>query len=198
MLTKLEAVNAMLMSIHESPVSSLDAPITEEVALAVKTLDRLSEDVQRDGYTFNTETNFTLMRDANNNITLPANACRIKVDPVGLGANVDITVRGRRLYDRYNHTYEFTTDVKCAKMIRILDWADLPDVFRRYVSLRAARIFTALMTGSQQTTMAASIEEAAAFRTFKRDYQETQRPNLLRGPGMTEISYRNTTWLSPS
>lgn len=198
MLTKLEAVNSMLMSIHETPVSSLDAPITEEVALAVKILDRLSEDVQRDGYTFNTETNFTLMRSNDDTITLPLNVVRIKVDPVGLSPNVDITVRGRKLYDRYNHTYQFTTDVKCSKMIRVLDWPDLPDVFRRYISLRGARIFAAQMTGSQQTVMAASIEEAAALRTFKRDYQETQRPNLLRGPGMTEISYRNTTWLSPS
>lgn len=198
MLTKLEAVNAMLMSVHETPVSSLDAPITEEVALAIKTIDRLSEDVQRDGYTFNTETNFTLVRDNSNNITLPVNVCRIKVNYSGLNPNVDITIRGRRLYDRYNHTYEFTSDVKCDKMVRILEWNDLPDVFRRYISMRSARVFTAQMTGSQQTTMAASIEEAAALRTFKRDYQESQRPNLLRGPGMTEIAYRNTTWLSPS
>ena len=62
---------------------------------------------------------------------------------------LDVTQRGSKLFDCKNNTYVFTKDVKVS-LIRLLDWDELPEPARRYITLRASRIFQGRMVGSRE------------------------------------------------
>ena len=61
-MTVLEAVNEMLESIHEYPVTELDTGGTSMAASAETTLDRFDRRIQREGWLQNTETDIELDR----------------------------------------------------------------------------------------------------------------------------------------
>ena len=59
----------------------------------------------------------------------------------------DIVERGRKLYDRQKQTFTFTEKVK-VNQIKLLIFEDLPEPARRYISIRASRIFHDRVVGS--------------------------------------------------
>ena len=61
--TELEAVNALLTSIEESPVSSLTTTTTTDVNLAKTKLSEINRRVQKEGWHFNTDYDVTLSLD---------------------------------------------------------------------------------------------------------------------------------------
>jgi hypothetical protein len=192
MLTKLAAVNQMLIAAKTAPVNSLAEPRPEEVGIAVTILDRISSEVQLPGWSFNSETNYTLSRDVDGYITFPADAIRFKVDTSSLTNNADPALRGQRLYDRYNQTYVWGADVKLTKLVRILEWDGLPEVARQYIASKAARVFVSHLTG--RDIAPASAEEASAFLTFSRDFTDTRRPNMFDNPDMALVADRRGTY----
>ena len=107
--TELEAVNKMLESIMESPVNTISTnDLPAEVQTAVNTLKEVSRDVQKEGFAFNTDEDFELLRDSEGHVYVPGNA--LDVDLTVDNQNADVVQRGLRLYDRKNHTYVFTFD----------------------------------------------------------------------------------------
>jgi hypothetical protein len=63
-----------------------------------------------------------------------------------------LTMRNGKLYNLSSQTYTFTSDIDLNQII-ILDWTDLPEVARRYITVRAARIFTDRYLPNQVTHM---------------------------------------------
>jgi hypothetical protein len=55
------------------------------------------------------------------------------------------------LYDRLNQTDIFTVDLVADRLVRWLDWAELPEPARRYITMRASRSCSA--TARWSTTM---------------------------------------------
>ena len=64
--TELDAVNQILSSVGQAPVTTLDLQ-NPEVAIVVNTIREISRQVQLEGWTFNTERNYKLERDVNTN-----------------------------------------------------------------------------------------------------------------------------------
>jgi hypothetical protein len=186
MLTELEAVNEMLAAIPEPPVSSLDDEMPEEASTALLTLRRVSEDVQRMGWTFNTEYDRELTPNGDSEIVLTDDVLKIEVDRRQTVSTVDPVPRGGRLYDRKNNVYTFTVNVTLRALVRKLDWDDLPDTARRYICLRAQRLFVARITKSQESTQMASVEETFAFRELKKEHAKNPRINMLHSPGLIQ------------
>lgn len=145
--TKLEAVNSMLGHIGESPVNSISnasaLPISASTAVSV--LDEVSREVQSDGWYFNTEHNVTLSPNVDGNIVLDSAVVEADV----IDSTLDIAQRGSKLYDRKNNTSVFTRDVK-VNLTRLLDWDDLPEPARRYITLRSSRILQGRLIGSRE------------------------------------------------
>lgn len=145
--TQLEAVNAMLGHIGEAPVNTIsDAsslPISASTAVSV--LDEVSREVQSEGWHFNSEKDVTLSPNASGNIVFDSDVVFADVEDYKL----DVTQRGSKLFDRKNNTFVFTKDVKVF-LIRLLDWEDLPEPARRYITLRASRIFQGRLVGSRE------------------------------------------------
>lgn len=145
--TQLEAVNAMLGHIGEAPVNTISnassLPISASTAVSV--LDEVSREVQSEGWHFNSEKDVTLSPNASGNIVFDSDVVFADVEDYKL----DVTQRGSKLFDRNNNTFVFTKDVKVF-LIRLLDWEDLPEPARRYITLRASRIFQGRLVGSRE------------------------------------------------
>ena len=148
--TKLEAVNTMIAVIGEAPVNTLAGtavPIT--VVQAENVLDETSRAIQSEGWHFNTEHEYPFTPDASTNkIVLPSNVLTIDLDPQ-IYTDVDPVQRGNILYDRKNHTDIWTKDVKASVTFQ-LDFTEIPEQFRNYITIKAARIFSNRFLGSRE------------------------------------------------
>ena len=144
--SKLEAVNSMLGHIGESPVNSISdtnaLPISAATAISV--LDEVSRAVQAEGWHFNTELKVTLSPAGDGTITLDEDV--LEVDTT---SNPDIAQRGLSLFDRSSNTSVFTSDLE-VNLTRLLDWTSLPEAARRYITLRASRVFQGRLVGSRE------------------------------------------------
>lgn len=148
--TKLEAVNTMIAVIGEAPVNTLGGtavPVT--VVQAENVLDETSRAIQSEGWHYNTEHEYTFTPEATNSkITLPSNVLKIDLNPENY-TDVDPVQRGKTLYDRKNHTDIWSKEVK-ATVVFQLDFTELPEQFRHYITVKAARIFSNRFLGSRE------------------------------------------------
>lgn len=138
LMTELEAVNMCLAAIGESPVNTLSNTGLADVASARAKLLEFSRTIQSTGWNFNTEEQFPLSRASDGTITAPANTLKASIDRTVSSAQV--ALRGQKIYDRANHTYIFTQDLK-ATIVFFLDWDELPQAARQYIAICAARSF---------------------------------------------------------
>jgi hypothetical protein len=145
--SKLEAVNSMLGHIGESPVNSISdtnaLPISAATAISV--LDEVSRSVQAEGWHFNTELKVTLSPAGDGTITLSDDI--LEVDTID--TSIDIAQRGLSLFDRSNNTSVFSKALE-VNLTRLLDFTSLPEAARRYITLRASRVFQGRMVGSRE------------------------------------------------
>lgn len=146
--TEKEAVNTLLGIIGEAPVNSLEDELTDDVAAAQAVLLEVSREVQLKGWDFNTDHEYPMTRDGSGYINLPKGAAKVDVTP-GRHGDIDPVVRGTRLYDRKNHTFVFKQDVK-VDVTWLFGWDVLPEEFRRYITIRAGRMFANRRLGSRE------------------------------------------------
>ncbi len=176
--TELEAVNAMLTTIGETPVNTLEDTGLADAEIALARLRRVSAEVQKYGWHFNTEINYPIVPTSPlpGEIKLPQNVLR--VDTTGTDANIDVVQRGFRLYDRRNHTYKFDKTLR-AEMVVLLAYDELPEAARQYIYLRAARMFQDLTLGSQTIHGFTQRDENNAWVGLLHAEGDTQDHNML-------------------
>ena len=133
--TELEAVNICLGVIGEQPVSAIGEGVSKST-IARDVIYELSREIQTKQLACNTEYEFKL-EVSEGEIALPATA--IVVDPSYLSDNRYVERNGK-LYDTKDNTYTITKDVY-VDITYFLAWANLPEHVRRYISIRAARVF---------------------------------------------------------
>ena len=163
--SELDAVNVMLTSIGESPVNTLGSGL-QEAEIAEVVLDNVSRDVQSAGWHFNTEIRYKLPRNSSNEITIPTNA--VKVDKTNLlrDYNLDVVERGRKLYDRIGNKFTFDQDIE-VDMVLLLPFEDLPEVARRYITLRAARTYQQRIIGNDTLSKMLATDEQQAWISLR-------------------------------
>ena len=176
--TELEAVNIMLSAIGEAPVSSLDNTSLEDVAVAVNILNETVVDVQSSGYHFNRDYNVALLPDTDGQINVGANVVSVDASPYGATQEVDVVLRGSKLYDRENQTFVFSETVY-ADLITILSWDDLPQTARRYITVKAARRYQARVFGSDTLNGFTAQDEADALVAMQQDDSRISDTNFL-------------------
>jgi hypothetical protein len=150
MTTQLQAINQMLSGIGQAPVVSLDVA-NPEIAIALNVLDSVNREVQGEGWHFNTEVAYPFTADNNGNISVPANILQLSDNKFANNQKYQTVLRDGKLYDKVNHTYEFTSGatIKC-DVVWLFDFVDLPQVFKDYITQRAARVFAGRVLGSQE------------------------------------------------
>ena len=147
--TELDAVNQILSSVGQAPVTTLDLQ-NPEVFITLSTLREVSKQVQLEGWTFNTERKYPMVRDvATNEITLPANLLAIDANLPEHKNDYDFVMRNGKLYDRLNKTYVFTENPS-VDVLWYFDFQYLPPAVQSYVTARAARMCATKMVGDPQ------------------------------------------------
>jgi hypothetical protein len=176
--TELEAINTMLDGIGESPITSLEVSGLVEVAKAKALLNEVSIAVQTTGWHFNSEQKYPLVRDLDGYITIPQNV--LQVDTAEEQGDIDVTQRGTRLYDKKNHTYVFTKDLS-VDIVFYLPWDELPQAARRYIMIRAARVFQTRELGSDVLHSFSDADESLAWADLKSAEGSTGDYNMFNG-----------------
>jgi hypothetical protein len=146
--TEKEAVNTMLTSIGEQPIQNLnDLAGLSDASIAKQILDNVSRAIQSRGWIFNTDLDVSMEINQYGQITLSPDILRVDTTSLVRQGDTDIVERGRKLYDRQKQSFTFTSNVK-VNQIKLLTFEDLPEPARRYISIRAARIFHDRVVGS--------------------------------------------------
>ena len=150
--TELSAVNSILGSIGQSPITTLNYE-NPEISFIYNILAEVNKDVQNEGWHFNTEQHIEVKPDDNGYITIPNNALRYDIHDGYKDRSQDVVTRNGRLYDLVDHTDIFTESLYL-DLVTLYKFEDLPNPFQRYITYRAAvRAATQLVTNVQLTTL---------------------------------------------
>lgn len=175
--TELDAVNSILMSVGETPVNTLTVQ-SPEVAIAQKTLRQVCREIQAEGWSYNTENEYPIDTDSNNQVVVPNNVLQMDLSIYHHGKDYDVVRRSdngiQKVYDKKGHTFTFEN---CEKlyfdMIWMIDFEDLPQVFKDYITTRASRIASNRMVNSQPSARLLEADEAA-LRAAAVEYENRQ------------------------
>ena len=153
--TELSAVNAILGSIGQSPVSLLDYA-NPEISFIYNILKECNIDVQTEGWLFNMEYHIK------ENVNVSDNKIIIESDVIRID-NTDEWDRTRdfvrrkdsdgiwKMYDRVNHTFEYPDDdYFYVNKVRLLKFEDIPAPFQRYIVYKACGRAAVQLVSNQQ------------------------------------------------
>jgi hypothetical protein len=147
--TELDAVNQILSSVGQAPVTTLDLQ-NPEVSIVLNTLREINRQVQSEGWIFNTERDYVMQPDSNTNqITYPYNVLQMDANVEHHKNDYDLVRRSGKLYDRLHHTFEFTEDIH-ADITWYFDFTDVPPAIQTYIVARAARMCATKLIGDQE------------------------------------------------
>ncbi len=186
-MTELEAVNTLLSVIGEAPVDKLsDISINEitDSALARKTLNEVSRDVQAEGWSWNTDWNVELSKTSANEFVLPSNILSCLFSP-NRYPDKQYVVRGLKVYNRAKRTFAFGGDMSSPlvvdHVISQLDWEEVPHTAQQYIVIRAARIYSDRYLNSNAIYTYTAQDEEYARAMMIRDEERHLDNNLLWG-----------------
>ena len=179
--TLLSAVNVILRGINEAPVSSLTPPYTDDVAFALACIEEIQLEVLGHGWSFNTECDLPITTDIDGKYAIPADVLQITLDHPTIAYRLVPRDDGGtlRLYNaaRGKHTFVLPSSLK-ATFVYLVDFEDMPEPFRRYVTLRASRVFDARLKSGEASQFTA--EEVVNAKKALRDYEcDTNRPTVF-------------------
>lgn len=176
LISRLDAVNTMLMSMGEPSINSLEGAAVD-ANMANDLITEVSTAVQNKGWHWNTEVH-KLSPSNTGEINLPANTAR--VDAIRESRGTDVVQRGLRLFDRENNSYVFATALTL-ELIVILDFAELPLSAKRYIVTRAARLLQERLLGSDTLSKFTQNDEATAWLDLMEAETQTRGDNMLSG-----------------
>ena len=176
--TELSAVNSILGSIGQSPITTLNYE-NPEISFIYNILAEVNRDVQNEGWHFNTEYHVAIEPDSNGYITIPNNALRYDIHDGRQDKTKDVVQRNGRIYDLVNHTDIFT-DTLYLDLVTLYAFEDLPNAFQRYITYRAAvRAATQLVSNAQLTQLLK--EDEAKARAVCTEYECNQGDHSFFG-----------------
>jgi len=172
--TELEAVNECLENIGQTPVSSISGDLGVDAQIALSFVRKVNRELQSQGWMWNTEKNFPLTPNGDKDILLPSGT--LAVDSDGTDRDRDVAQRGSRLYDRDNHSYTFNAPIR-VRITLALTFEELPETARRYITLKAARIFQNRVEGREDESDYR--DEANAMSILIADHLRSEDNNAL-------------------
>ena len=183
--TELSAVNAILGSIGQSPVSGLDFA-NPEISFIYNLLKEVNQDVQAEGWMFNIEYHIKETVNTNDNkVVIESDVTRIDMED-SWDRTRDFVRRKDtdgiwKLYDRVNHTFEFPDDdYFYVNKVRLLNFEDIPAPFQRYIIYKASgRAAVQLVSNAALQKMLQTYEVQA--RAAAMEYECNQGDHNMMG-----------------
>ena len=200
--TELDAVNSILMSVGESPVNTLTVQ-SPEVAIAQATLRQVCREVQAEGWKFNTETEYPITLDTNDQCIVPNNVLQIDINHFKHLNDYDVIRKDdngvTKLYDLIKHQFEFentSEDKLYCDIIWMIDFENIPQVFKDYITIRASRIASNRMVNNPQAAELIANDETLAralvleYDTNQGDYNIFNDQQYSTNPGSVYRPYQ--------
>ena len=162
----------------ETPLNAIDAdhPFVAAALLKLKTTS--TQELSK-GWWFNTDF-VTLTPDPNTKfVYVPTDAIDVNPDDDGNA----YVIRGRRLYDRYNSTYEFASSVSLF-LVRDLSIDDMPMLANHLVAARTVLDFQNDYDGDAQKYNKLGAAYQQVFTTLRAEHIRQMKSNMLRNPTM--------------
>ena len=182
-MTELEAVNILLTTIGEAPVNTLTGNQVTDVTIANQVINEVSREVQSMGWHFNTEYNVPLTPDIINQIPSPANIARID------SKDYDIVIREGKLFNLLDRTYTFNSKI-LADIVYFQDFLVLPEIAKKYITARAARIYADRMINSSTINQMTSRDEEKALMDLKAYEGDTADYNMMDNYSVARVLNR--------
>ena len=179
--TELSAVNSILGSIGQSPITTLQAsggvdPLANpEISFIKNLLDQVNRDVQTSGWHFNTQHRVKQSPDVNGNYVVPQNSILYDISDGQIDRDTDVTKIDGKLYDLVHQTDVFTKDYYF-DIITLYNFEDVPPAIQRYIIARASmRAATQLVSNADLVKLLQVEEEQAKanalnYETEQGDY----------------------------
>jgi len=190
--TKLEAVNSMLSTIGEAPVNSLTSGLVD-ADTAETILNEVSRSVQAHGWNFNSEPDYTVAADTSGNVVLPTEILRADLANSVTkyrSTKQEYVQRGNKMYDKIKHSFNIGTPLKLDVVV-LLDFEVCPEVARRYVTVKAARIFQERVVGSDSLSAMNRNDEQEALFALREMEGDNGDYNIFDDYGTTRVLDRS-------
>ena len=165
--TELEAVNTILSTIGEAPLSTLTGSLPVDGTTAKNILNEISREVQSAGWHFNTQYKVDLTRDANDKIPVGTDVVRVQLNDKYDKSSYDVVQRGTYLFNLAKNSETFDQDFTENTLIYLLDFDKLPEQARRYITIRSARVFHDRTLGANTLHKFSSEDEARSLSVMK-------------------------------
>ena len=119
-----------------------------DVAIALNTLREVSREVQSEGWSFNTEYDYKITPDSNNEIRVADNVLQMDLNQ-GYPENIekDAILRGGKLYDKKKHSYTWTAESVYVDILWYFEWENIPAPIQAHIVARAAAIVSSRIIG---------------------------------------------------
>ena len=179
---ELPAINQILMACGQAPVTTLDET-NPDVAIAYQTLLEVSREVQSEGWTFNKEAHYEMTPNTDNEIVIPSNMLQIDLTHNASIGDKNAVRRNGKLYDKQNHTYEWTDGAVECDIVWFFDWVDLPRPIQDFITARASSITSSRIVGDQAQYQMLQQKEgymramALEYETSQGDYSFFGQPD---------------------
>jgi hypothetical protein len=179
--TLLDAVNICLENIGEQPVDSLENEQIQDARVAERTLLEVHKQEQVRGWSWNKEYAYPFSRDSLGQIRVPETVVEFSPNPYEWNGRFQL--RGSRVYDLLNRTYQMDPTINqiTADVVWMLSWDDVPEAFNRFVTIRAARVFSDRTLGSEALFKYTLKDEQDAQALLMQMELTQESPNMLTG-----------------
>lgn len=196
--SELEAVNEILSSIGSSPVNSLEDDNNVDVINAKRILEGVSREIQSRGWWFNTLDNVHLDPEVegygnSRNYFVPCPNSYIKFTSEGY----KLLRREGYFLDQLSNTMNFPEGLDLDTLVKLLDFQELPEAFRKYITVRAARIFQMRYLSAEELDGHLQLEESQAYSDLIGYELETGNYNIFNDEDWNTVgTFRggNTGW----
>ena len=171
--TELEAVNTILSTIGEAPLSTLTGSLPVDGTTAKNILNEISREVQSAGWHFNTQYKVDLTRYTNNKVPVGTDVVRVQLNDKYDKSSYDVVQRGTYLFNLAKNSETFDQDFTENTLIYLLDFDKLPEQARRYITIRSARVFHDRTLGANTLHKFSSEDEARSLSVMKQAEMQT-------------------------
>ena len=153
-------------------------------------LNEVSRDVQSLGWNFNSERNYKVAADSDGNVVLPTEIVRAdSVSKYRLAKN-EYVQRGKKMYDKVQHTFNIGKALTL-NVVVLLAFDQLPEVARRYITVKASRLFQERVVGSDTLSTMNRADEDQAFLALKEMEGDNGDYNIFDDYGTYSVMDRN-------
>lgn len=181
---KLDAINTILAAVGDSPINTLTDHQNVDAYNAERMLDGMSRQIQSKGWQFNTLEN-TVVKPDNSSKKIRYNPTWIAVSSVD---DMVYVKRGDYLYNMTDKTYTFEKDITLT-IIEAVDFEDLPDCFKSYITAKAAIQFQSRYLGDEEISQFLVSEANEAYAELVQ-YSIDTGVGMFQNPAMAPLLSR--------